>query len=58
VPKGTERLINKLVALGKPCNFIDYPNRTHVLVEGPGTLLHRDTLLMRYFEDYIPSGPR
>ena len=56
--QGTERLINKLVALGKPFDFMDYPNRTHAIVEGPGTLLHRETLLMRYFEDYIPSGPR
>jgi dipeptidyl-peptidase-4 len=37
---------------------MDYPNRTHALTEGPGTLLHRQTLLMRYFEDYIPAGPR
>lgn len=56
--QGTERRINKLVALGKPFDFMDYPNRTHALVEGPGTLIHRQTLLMRYFEDYIPAGPR
>ncbi len=56
--QGTERLVNKLIALGKPFEFMDYPNRTHALVEGPGTLIHRQTLLMRYFEDYIPPGPR
>jgi dipeptidyl-peptidase-4 len=56
--QGTERLMNKLIALGKPFDFMDYPNRTHALIEGPGTLLHRQTLLMRYFEDYIPPGPR
>jgi len=56
--QGTERLINKLVALGKPFDFMDYPNRTHALSEGQGTLLHREVLLMRYFEQYIPPGPR
>jgi dipeptidyl-peptidase 4 len=56
--QGTERLVNKLIALGKPFDFMDYPNRTHALVEGQGTLFHRQVLLMRYFEDYIPAGPR
>lgn len=56
--QGTERLMNKLIALGKPFDFMDYPNRTHALVEGPGTLIHRETLLMRYLEDYITAGPR
>jgi dipeptidyl-peptidase 4 len=56
--QGTERLINQLVALGKPFDFMDYPNRTHALSEGQGTFLHRQVLLMRYFEDYIVPGPR
>ena len=56
--QGTERLVNKLIALGKPFDFMDYPNRTHALSEGEGTVFHRQVLLMRYFEDYIPAGPR
>ncbi len=56
--QGTERLVNRLIALGKPFDFMDYPNRTHALSEGEGTLVHRYALLMRYFEQYVPAGPR
>ena len=55
--QGTEMLVNKLIALGKPFEFMDYPNRTHAIVEGPGTLDHRNILLMRFLEDYIAPGP-
>jgi hypothetical protein len=34
--QGTERLINRLVALGKPFDMMAYPNRTHAIAEGPG----------------------
>jgi len=56
--QGTEMLVDKLVAAGKPFEFMDYPNRTHALSEGQGTLLHRFTLQMHYFEEYVPPGPR
>jgi dipeptidyl-peptidase-4 len=55
--QGTERLVNRLIELGKPFDFMDYPNRTHALSEGPGTLVHRYDLMMRFFETYIPPGP-
>jgi len=54
--QGTELLINKLVELGKPFDFMDYPNRTHALSEGNGTLYHRFSLLMRYVEEHVPPG--
>ena len=37
--QGTERLVNRLVELGKPFDFMAYPNRTHCICEGPGTTL-------------------
>ena len=39
--QGTELLINKLVELGKPFDFMDYPNRTHWISEGPGNVFPR-----------------
>ena len=34
--QGTERLVNRLVELGKPFDLMVYPNRTHAIAEGPG----------------------
>ena len=56
--QGAELLINKLVELGKPFDFMDYPNRTHAIVEGPGTRAHLYDLIGRYLEEHVPSGPR
>ncbi|HVT98781.1 MAG TPA: prolyl oligopeptidase family serine peptidase, partial [Acidobacteriaceae bacterium] len=56
--QGTERLVNRLIALGKTFDFMDYPNRTHALSEGPGTTVHVNALRMRFLEEYIPPGPR
>jgi dipeptidyl-peptidase 4 len=52
----TELLINRLIALGKPFTFMDYPNRTHALSEGPGTSFHLRSLLARYLEENVPPG--
>jgi dipeptidyl-peptidase-4 len=54
--QGTELLINKLVELGKPFDFMDYPNRTHGIYEGKGTSLHVFSLIARYIEDHVPPG--
>jgi len=54
--QGTELLINKLVELGKPFDFMDYPNRTHNLSEGNGTSFHLFSLLTRYIEEHVPPG--
>jgi dipeptidyl-peptidase-4 len=35
---------------------MDYPNRTHALSEGKGTLFHRFSLLIRYVEEHVPAG--
>lgn len=47
--QGTERLVNRLVELGKPFDMMVYPNRTHSISEGPGTTAHVYQLIARYF---------
>jgi dipeptidyl-peptidase 4 len=54
--QGTELLINRLVELGKPFDFMVYPGRTHALTEGPGTEYHLYSLLARYLEEHLPAG--
>jgi len=54
--QGTELLINRLVELGKPIDFMDYPNRTHGLGEGKGTPFHVFSLLTRYLEEHVTAG--
>jgi dipeptidyl-peptidase-4 len=56
--QGTERLINRLIELGKPFDAMVYPNRTHSISEGPGTTPHIYKLIARYFLDHLPAGPR
>jgi dipeptidyl-peptidase-4 len=55
--QGTELLINRFVELGKPFDFMDYPNRTHSISEGKGTSFHVYSLIARYLQDHVPSGP-
>ena len=52
--QGTERLVNRLVALGKPFDLMVYPNRTHSISEGPGTTPHVYQLIARYFIEHLP----
>jgi dipeptidyl-peptidase-4 len=56
--QGTERLVNRLIELGKPFDFMEYPNRTHAISEGKGTSLHIYQLIARYFEEHLPAGGR
>lgn len=55
--QGTELLVNRLIELGKPFDFMTYPGRTHAIVEGPGTTYHLYSLLARFLEDHVPPGP-
>jgi dipeptidyl-peptidase-4 len=54
--QGTERLINRLVELEKPFDFMEYPNRTHAISEGKGTSFHIYSLIARYFEEHLTPG--
>jgi len=56
--QGTERLVNRLVELGRPFDLMVYPNRTHAIAEGPGTTVHIYQLIARYFVEHLPPGPR
>ncbi len=56
--QGSELLVDRLIELGKPFTFMDYPNRTHNLNEGPGTDAHLTTLIAHYLEEHVPPGPR
>jgi dipeptidyl-peptidase-4 len=56
--QGTERLVNRLVELGKPFDLMIYPNRTHAIAEGPGTTVHVYRKIAKYFLDHLPAGAR
>jgi dipeptidyl-peptidase 4 len=56
--QGTELLVNRLIELGKPFDFMTYPDRTHAISEGPGTSAHVYHLLARYLTSHLPAGPR
>lgn len=52
--QGTERLINRLIELGKPFDMMAYPNRSHSISEGKGTSLHLYQFLGRYLMQHLP----
>jgi dipeptidyl-peptidase-4 len=56
--QGDQKLINRLVELGKSFDFMEYPNRTHGIAEGRGTQLHVYSLISRYLETHLPAGGR
>ncbi len=56
--QGSERLVNRMIALGKSFDFMDYPNRTHSISEGDGTSVHVHRLLARYLTEHLPPGPQ
>ena len=56
--QGTERLVNRLIELGKPFDAMIYPNRSHSISEGPGTTVHVYRKIARYFVDHLPPGGR
>ncbi|MGH9744509.1 MAG: S9 family peptidase [Candidatus Acidiferrales bacterium] len=50
---GSELLLNRLIELDKPVDFMEYPNRTHSISQGSNTTLHIYSLLLRYLEEHI-----
>ncbi|MEA2205652.1 MAG: dipeptidyl-peptidase 4 [Blastocatellia bacterium] len=56
--QGTEALTNALIAANKPFTIMPYPNRSHGIFEGSGTTLHLYSLLTRFLNEKLPSGPR
>lgn len=53
----TEGLVDRLIELEKPFDYMAYPNRDHGLREGEGTTLHMRTLIVRYLLQHLPAGP-
>jgi len=52
-----DMLVNELVKYNKQFQFMAYPNRTHSISEGEGTLEHLSTLFTEYLKKYCPPGP-
>ncbi len=53
-----EGLVDRLIELGKPFDYMVYPNRDHGLREGTGTVVHVRMLILRYLIENLPPGPR
>jgi dipeptidyl-peptidase-4 len=53
-----EGLVDRLIGLGKPFDYMVYPNRDHGLREGDGTLVHVRMHILRYLIDNLPPGAR
>jgi dipeptidyl-peptidase-4 len=53
-----EMLINELIRHKKRFQVMPYPNRTHSISEGEGTLEHLSALYTDFLRRYCPPGPR
>ena len=53
-----ELLLNELIKYNKQFQFMPYPNRTHSISEGEGTLEHLQTLYTNYLKANCPPGGR
>jgi len=53
-----EGLVDRLIELGKPFDYMVYPNRDHGLREGSGTSVHVRMLIIRYLLEHLPPGPQ
>ncbi len=51
-----EGLVDRLIELGKPFDYMVYPNRDHGLREGNGTAVHVRMLIIRYLLQHLPPG--
>jgi dipeptidyl-peptidase 4 len=53
-----EHLVNRLIELGKPFDYMTYPGRGHGLDEGKGTSAHVHRLIARYLIEHLEPGPK
>ena len=53
-----EGLVDRLIELGKPFDYMVYPNRDHGLREGKGSVVHVRMKILRYLIENLPCGPR
>ncbi|MCL4207295.1 MAG: DPP IV N-terminal domain-containing protein [Pirellulaceae bacterium] len=54
----TEGLVDRLIELGKPFDYMAYPHRDHGLREGRGTAVHLRMLMTRYLIEHLAPGAR
>jgi dipeptidyl-peptidase 4 len=54
--QNAEMLVNELIKHNKQFQFMPYPNRSHSISEGEGTMLHLSTLFTNYLRQYCPPG--
>jgi dipeptidyl-peptidase-4 len=54
--QNAERLIDELVRLNKPFDFMAYPNRRHGIRAGEGTELHLYSTQTRYFDEHLKGA--
>ena len=54
--QNTEVLINELVLHNKQFDLMIYPNVTHSIYTGKGTVLHYYTMLINYISEHTPPG--
>lgn len=53
-----EGLVDRLISLGKPFDYMVYPNRDHGLREGDGTVVHVRMHILRFLINNLPPGPK
>ena len=53
----TQRLINRLVALGKQFQMMAYPGRSHAISEGEGTVMHLHQLMTDFLVQTLHPQP-
>ena len=56
--QGTEALVNALIAANKQFQVMSYPNRSHGIYEGPGTMRHLYGLFTRFINEKLTPGGR
>ncbi len=56
--QNAEMLSNELIKHNKQFQYMAYPNRTHNLAEGEGTLKHLATLYTKFLKEHCPPGAR
>ena len=53
-----EGLVDRLIELEKPFDYMVYPNRDHGLRAGKGTVVHVRMRIIRYLLENLPAGPK
>ncbi|HEY4108085.1 S9 family peptidase [Puia sp.] len=56
--QGEEMLLNELIKYNRQFKFMPYPNRTHGITEGEGTIEHKTTMMHNFLYQYCPPGGR